>query len=144
MERQAARLTELLSELPPDEVVAFDRIFTERMHEAYSWDLWGAAYGIEGGCSDDGFADFRSWLISMGREVYEAALGDPESLVGPAADPTVEVCSFEDFQYVTMEVLGDSPEHGIPHPREPKGERLSEREDDLEQRYPRLWAKFWK
>lgn len=37
--------------------------------------LWDAA-GImkEYGCSDDGFIDFRAWLIAQGREVYFAAL----------------------------------------------------------------------
>ena len=43
--------------------------------------LWDAA-GImkEYGCSDDGFIDFRAWLIEQGREVYFAALADPDSL----------------------------------------------------------------
>jgi hypothetical protein len=35
---------------------------------------------IEDGCSEDCFRDFRSYLISLGREAYEAALRDPDSL----------------------------------------------------------------
>lgn len=31
--------------------------------EAYRRDLWAAAYHANGGCSDDGFIDFRIWLI---------------------------------------------------------------------------------
>lgn len=60
--------------------------------------LWDAA-GImkEYGCSDDGFIDFRAWLIAQGREVYFAALADPDSLadVVPYGD-----CRFEQLSYV--------------------------------------------
>lgn len=60
--------------------------------------LWDAA-GImkEYGCSDDGFINFRAWLIAQGREVYFAALADPDSLadVVPYGD-----CRFEQLSYV--------------------------------------------
>ena len=60
--------------------------------------MWDAA-GImkEYGCSDDGFIDFRAWLIAQGREVYFAALADPDSLadVVPYGD-----CRFEQLSYV--------------------------------------------
>ena len=60
--------------------------------------MWDAA-GImkEYGCSDDGFIDFRAWLIAQGREVYFAALADPDSLadVVPYGD-----CCFEQLSYV--------------------------------------------
>ena len=51
----------------------------------------------EYGCSDDGFIDFRAWLIAQGREVYFAALADPDSLadVVPYGD-----CRFEQLSYV--------------------------------------------
>ena len=38
------------------------------------------AYIIGGGCSDDGFWDFRSWLAVRGKRVYLVALRNPESL----------------------------------------------------------------
>ena len=50
------------------------------MDSAYCWSLWGAAYVINGGCSDDPFVDFRASLISRGRQVFERALSDPDSL----------------------------------------------------------------
>jgi hypothetical protein len=53
---------------------------------AYTVDLWGAAYLINGGASDDGFYYFRCWLIGMGRDVYEAAVANPDSLAD-AVDP---------------------------------------------------------
>ncbi|MEO5978010.1 MAG: DUF4240 domain-containing protein, partial [Chryseolinea sp.] len=39
-----------------------------------------AAYTIHSGCSDDGFADFRGWLISRGKSVYENSLSSPDNL----------------------------------------------------------------
>src|SRR5262245_36355286 len=85
-----------LSRLPEEEIIDFDRIFTELWHKAYSWDLWAAAYIMEGGCSDDGFMDFRGWLISKGQKVYENALSNPDSLAR-----FNECTQVEGFQYVT-------------------------------------------
>ena len=34
---------------------------------AYTWEVWGAAYVVEDGCSDDCFRDFRAYLISLGQ-----------------------------------------------------------------------------
>jgi hypothetical protein len=78
---QNVALVRLLSELPPDEIIAFDRVFRRLHAAAYTWDLWAAAFLIEGGCSDDGFKDFRSGLIGLGRKVYEDAVRDPGTLV---------------------------------------------------------------
>jgi Protein of unknown function (DUF4240) len=73
-------LVEVLTELPPEEIVAFDRMLDDKADAAYSNDLWGAAYLINGGASEDGFYYFRLWLIGMGKKVYEAALAGPDSL----------------------------------------------------------------
>ncbi len=48
----------------------------EKLALAYHWDLWALAYMAQGGCSDDGFRDFRAWLILQGKELFEAALQD--------------------------------------------------------------------
>lgn len=142
MDRQVARLTELLTALPPQEVVDFDKHFSDCFIEAYKWDLWAAAYIIEGGCSDDGFMDFRSWLISMGQSAFTESLRDVESLVTYASDPTVEVCSFEEFQYVAGNVYGKQIDHGIKYPKDPTGEPWDEDSDELATRFPELWARF--
>jgi hypothetical protein len=61
-------------------VRSFNAHFDDCEDRAYSYELWAAAYIIGHGCSDDSFSDFRSTLISMGRETFERALEDPESL----------------------------------------------------------------
>src|SRR5260370_19488181 len=75
-DEQIVRLHRLLSALSVEEVRAFLKLFSTHMGEAYGKPregLWGVAFDIAGGCSDDMFDDFRSWLISMGRAVFEAA-----------------------------------------------------------------------
>jgi uncharacterized protein DUF4240 len=79
----------------PAEIQEFDRFLCEKLDAAYSHELWGAAYLIRGGCSDDGFEYFRAWLISRGRISFEAAVADPDSLaavVTPDPDPLQFEC----------------------------------------------------
>ena len=63
----------------------FDTMARVYMDLAYQYGLWTAANVMErGGCSDDGFMDFRAWLVAQGKEVYLAALADPDSLANAA------------------------------------------------------------
>ena len=146
MDLQARRMEQLLSDLPPAEVMEFERLFIQFDDDAYRYDLWAAAYIINNGCSDDGFTDFRAWLISMGREVYEAAISNPESLANVAGNPGIEVCAFEEFGSIAGEVLiakealdgvDLTPRDGS---RDPIGEHWED--NDLPERFPKLWAKF--
>lgn len=74
-------LTTLLVErLTPDEILAFATVADAVSSAAYAWPVWGAAYLIEGGCSDDGFMDFRDGLVLAGREVFTRTVADPDSL----------------------------------------------------------------
>jgi len=66
-----------LRELTLEEIISFEVAFRRYLNEAYTWDLWGAAYVIHGGCSDDGFEYFRRWL--RGATFMKLPLADPES-----------------------------------------------------------------
>ena len=59
---------------------------------------------MNGGCFDDGFRYFCPWLISEGRETFERALADPESL---AELPRQEYFELESFAYVALKVFED-------------------------------------
>lgn len=139
---QLESLGAALSKLSGDELIAFEADFRRASLAAYRWDLWGAAYVINGGCSDDGFIDFRSWLIAQGKDVYDRALSDPESL----ADHIVEAfAEFEEFAYVPIEVFestqdADWPVPATAFPSEPEGRRWEE--DDLDRLFPKLTAKI--
>src|SRR5512138_2296236 len=79
--KQADLVVNALVPLSLDEIFSFEAIWYELMDVAYDAALWDAAYIIGCGCGDSGFQDFRAWLIAQGKEVYEKALVDPESLV---------------------------------------------------------------
>ena len=123
---------------------------------ADKYGLWDAASVMkEYGCSDDGFIDFRAWLIAQGKEVYLNALKDPDTLADVAAYGD---CCFECLSYVGNrayeQLTGRSAydemddaffslrdelakdivyKDGIQYPREPK---------DLPRFLPRLCEKF--
>lgn len=141
-------LARQLQALPPERVVAFQARFCALVRRAHRYDLWGAALMLnDGGCSDDCFTDFRGWLISMGRERYEGALSDPDSLADVRFGPGHEQdAAFEGFAYVanaayrakTGTSLPELPELGDPRRREPAGRRWTH--EELPQLLPRLHA----
>jgi len=101
-----------LEGLSAEEIISFQNYFDEQFSKAYHWDLWGAAYLIHGGCSDDGFIDFRYALISKGREVYSKAVENPDSLAD--LGEKVESLDNELFGYVAGEVYESKTGQGIP------------------------------
>jgi hypothetical protein len=146
-ERQLEAVRRALGELPPDELIEFHRLFNRAMDDAYTWDLWGAAYLINGGCSDDGFAYFRSWLISRGRAAYEAAVRDPASLAG-LVDPGRDDYEFEDLWGVALTIYEERTGEEPPAaegggPAEPAGQRWDFDDDEaVSRRLPKLAALY--
>lgn len=76
----AARAAALLSARPREEIVAAAEVLRTLLAESYRSPLWAAAYMINSGCSDDGFDDFRGWLIVQGNEVFGRIIADPDAL----------------------------------------------------------------
>lgn len=79
---QLDNLTALLSDLTVEEILGFDYQLDKHLEDSYNPELWAAAHIVCGGCSDDSFDYFRAWLISKGKNVYENALLNPDSLLG--------------------------------------------------------------
>jgi len=152
----AAHLDALRTELrtlTTDQIVSFEVAFRRYLNKAYTWNLWGAAHVIHGGCSDDGFEYFRRWLVSKGRDVYEAALADPDTLAQLNAQPgPFGTWEFEEIYSVANRAFtekggqGDVREYSEPEAglgrTEPSGEPFEDDEDHLARRYPNLWRRF--
>jgi hypothetical protein len=144
--RQSELLEQRLGQLPAQQIADHQRIRHRLDERAYTWDLWGAAYVIEDGCSDDCFRDFRSYLISLGREPYEAALRDPDSLAPIVQD--AETGDWENADSVAADAYESATEEDMPVDDsdlsgDPRGEPWDdEAEDTLVQRYPRLAERF--
>ena len=142
-------VSEKLRGLPLEEIVSFQEHMDRLCGQAYRWDLWGAAYIIQGGCSDDGFEYFRLGLISKGREVYEKALRDPDSL---ADFPVTSTDEFERelFGYAAVDVYEELTGEEMPRTAaaedgfgvEPAGEQWDfDDKTECAKRLPRLTAK---
>lgn len=132
-----------LAQLDPEEIVSFKQHQADLEAESYRWDLWAVAYIINGGCSDDGFAYFRAWLLANGRQRFEAVMENPAS-IGDWAD---EEGYYEDMLYVAVEAYKMKTGNEFPYdsvtskfPADPIGTAWEE--DELETMYPELWAKF--
>ena len=142
-EQQLEAIQSELSQLSPNEVRDFYKLFNQKMAYAYDWNLWGAAYLINGGCSDDGFAYFRAWLISRGQRVYEAAVQNPDSLVD-IVDPERDDYEFEDIWYIAQDVYEEltgreMPSVNVSELIEPRGEQWDYHADEeITQRFPKL------
>jgi hypothetical protein len=131
-----------LRDLPASELESFQHHYDGQIRRSYRWNLWGAAYVMNGGCSDDGFRYFRDWLISEGRATFEKALENPESL---ADLDRVEIAELELFSYVALELHGEKAAGELDRDfstegAEPVGQPWEE--GNLDRLFPRLTAKY--
>jgi hypothetical protein len=136
-------LHERLARLPPEQILRIDHQFQQQLARAHTWELWGAAYLLNGGCSDDCFDYFSAWLLMQGSRVFEAAVANPDSLADyPDLTQPVEL---EEALSVTRDVYqsvtGKEPDSHVPYPKLDQGWDL---DDQAQQRrhYPKLCAKF--
>jgi hypothetical protein len=145
---QFAALEQLLRALPAEEVASFNEHFGTCLARADCNDVYAAAAIIDGfQVSDDAFTYFLEWLIAQGEKVFEGALQSPDSLAGVVAKG--EVCAFEGFGYIAARIweektgLGAArmPGQKATAAKAPDGSAWKD-DDDLKQRFPRLWAKF--
>ncbi|GAB3656429.1 DUF4240 domain-containing protein [Streptomyces sparsus] len=147
---QAELLVDRLTGLDPDTVVDFARHFEARYQRSYRWDLWGAAWILLDGASDDAFDSFRCWLIGQGREVFEGALhGGPDTLARLLGDfDEEEDGDGEELGFAADEAYeqltgAELPELGPEQPAEPLGSPLDLEDDKvLADQFPLLWARF--
>jgi hypothetical protein len=142
-EEQVELVYERLKTLSPDEIVGFDQLYDEFHARAYRWDLWGAAYLMNGGCSDDGFEYFRGWLISRGRAVYEQVLGDPDRLAGEFS-PDRDDYELESLLYAAARAYEVATGQEMPARERVLPELVGQQwnEDDLDEMFPALSARI--
>lgn len=163
-EEQIEWLTNELSKKTTSEILEFEIEFRNKLEQSYTSSLWGAAFVIMGGCSDDGFDYFRGWLIAQGEEVFNKVLKSPEILAdnlsedyleedeyAPQLEEILSVASdtytyqktgeFEYNDVIYTEFLNALEDRGY----EIKSAEIEFdwEEEDLEERYPILWERFW-
>jgi len=105
-----------LMELPPNAIEGFRERLDDVLARAYRWDLWAAAYIINGSASDDGFQYFRAWLISRGQRVFEQALKDPAGLETFVPNDPAWLAEFEEMLYLPVYALEQKTGEEVPLP----------------------------
>jgi hypothetical protein len=148
------RLVGKLAKMDTKEILAFGKVWATLHDKAYTWPLWGAAYLMNGGCSDDGFIDFRSWLILKGEAVYSAAFKEPDSLSKVRVEPDEAYCECYPAPEAYCRAVGGTDHnlyydayekaHGpIPHTETPGGEEWDfDDEAEMKKRLPKVFKKF--
>jgi hypothetical protein len=104
-------------------------------------------YEIDGGCSDDGFIDFRSWLVMQGREVFETVMAAPDYL----GEITLKhwVMRYESFGYMASRAYErKSGGREIPYLERPRGRlrlkgRFLTKKQSFRRRFPVLAKLLW-
>lgn len=91
---------EKLMALSPEDITMWSNIQYHYVDLADTKRMFTAGSKLNGWISDDGFMDFRMWLISRGKEAYVAALKDPDSL---ARLDVSGMARFELYGYVSQE-----------------------------------------
>jgi hypothetical protein len=144
MDRKCALLKSEIARLSKDAAAQLWEFYKQAEARSYTWELWGAAYVINGGCGDDSFSDFRSSLISRGRSAFEKALSDPDSL----ADEEFDAASwfYEGYQYdvrlaVEANLGQEASSAGYGYYKDgPRGKEWAE--ESVRELYPKLARKF--
>jgi hypothetical protein len=143
-DKQAKLLSDRLAEMSFADIFAFSDMFDKFQDIAYRNDLWAAAYIINGGCGDDGFGDFRAWLIAQGETIFRNALRNPE-ILADIVNLHDRVC-VEELSHIYWRAYEKKTGEDMPifyfHERpELTGEDWDE--ETVDQKYPKLAAKFW-
>ena len=157
VQRQAALLVERLAQLPLSEIVGFQRALEALQAESLRAGLWDAAAVInqwesndEFFCSEDRFFIFRGWLVAQGRQVYDAAIADPDSL---ADYPELgdDLPGGEELWGVAVDAYAERTGEEMPGLAGWPGELIDDGASlwrsqhgrrELPRRHPRLWARF--
>jgi hypothetical protein len=110
-EAVVARVRERLAALGRDAAVGFGLRYDELAARAYDWTLWGAAYLMKGGCSDDAFDYFQGWLVAQGRETWERAVHHPDSLAELGLDPDDDYLECEEMLSAGVAAFDDDEDY---------------------------------
>ncbi|MBA3991939.1 MAG: hypothetical protein C0469_00330 [Cyanobacteria bacterium DS2.3.42] len=143
------KLEKQLQELTDEELLQFHRTFERMTCIAYTEALWNAGTIISGGMGDDDFSNFRSALVASGKEVFEDAVENPESLVAfQYSERLVDNSMFNGPVHTTYarrqgeaRALKELRYEKLP---ELNSELLVEDQEVLKRLFPGLFDKFWK
>jgi hypothetical protein len=134
-----------LSRKSEAEIIEFYVIYMTILDETYLADLWNACLLIGCGCNENGFLNFRNWLMAQGKEIFYQAVNDPEDLVSIVTPKNRYKIRYEGFSYIAL--LAYEKKFGydlecveLPAPVHLVGKLLEQ--DELSAKFPKLAAKL--
>jgi len=142
-------LKQKLALLSNEELRDFDKIFGQQMRRSYSWAVWGAAYIITGCDSEYAFAEFRCFLISLGKDWYDKVVESPDELghltEWPEKDGYAYPC-LDEYDLIAGQIYEERADDELPYvpsgQASPAGKKFSHKKKQLKATYPLLSAAF--
>jgi hypothetical protein len=145
----ADNLKAKLEPLSDDELVEFDKIFGQQMRRSYFWSMWGAAYIITGCESEYAFAEFRCFLISLGKEWYDKVIDAPDALGTLSQWPEKDGYAYpflDEYDLIAGQIFEDRNGDELPFVpsgmASPQGKKFSTKKKLLKSTYPQLSQRF--
>lgn len=147
-EEQERRLAALLTGMSERQLIGFLCCWYEAHRELYTHSLMAVATMKDGGWfSDDGFLDFRDWIISLGQAAFEKAKAYPDELVYELE--ANEDAGFSEASYVVRQLLNERDPKWrsrateldkFQRPEDPLGPELDE--NDVERVLPKTYNRY--
>ena len=140
----------VLGSMSRDEIVSFQNILIKKVAAACTFPLLEANFVIASYVSDDGFRDFRAWLVSQGAEKFGKAVIDPESIADWLDTSAVDEIDGGPLLSVAQdaygETYGDEDEfsQNVRFEQDPKiVQEWPNNKAEYRSKYPKLVAKYW-
>ena len=137
-------LREALVALKRPDLLDFAKHMHAAMENAFSTELWGAGYLINGGCTEEEFIYFRGWVISLGSRAYRDAVRNPD-ILADCVDPDADAHEDADLLGLAFDVYTERKGSDEGFDFESQSKELSgdewdfEDENEMSARFPRLW-----
>ncbi|MDB2386436.1 DUF4240 domain-containing protein [Shewanella sp.] len=145
----AETLKQKLTPLTREQLREFDKIFGQQMRRSYSWSVWGAAYIITGCDSEYAFAEFRCFLISLGKTWYDRVIASPDELGNLSQWPEKDGYAYpflDEYDLIAGQLYEERGDDELPYvpsgQATPAGKKFSHKKKQLKASYPLLSAAF--
>ncbi|WP_076412070.1 DUF4240 domain-containing protein [Shewanella sp. UCD-KL12] len=145
----AENLKAKLECLSDEELVEFDKIFGQQMRRSYFWTVWGAAYIITGCDSEYAFAEFRCFLISLGKDWYDRIIANPDDIALLPEWPEKDGYPYpyvDEYDLLAGQIFEDRTADELPFVPSgratPQGKKFTTKKKQLKLAYPQLSQRF--
>lgn len=131
-----------LKSLSPEEIQDFARHYDELQNEVNTWGILEVAHIIGCGESDDGYLDFRRWIVLQGKTAFHNIIRDPDYLgtYDRKSDPVEQWYCEYDPGWVYEEATGRELKR-IAVTVSSDAETEAGNQPEPEKRYPKLWKR---